>query len=148
MAYAVHTRTCTYLLDEDGICRWIVSHRGLVPGHVRQCIGAQFVACLDLSEEGGLTGELRPGTRALFVRHFEDHLVLLRTGPIQSIDDRRDQLPAKPPPAIDPPEMLKEYGRHTGLAYLADPPRWSVVTDYGEERSVTVTLPTKRSPRR
>src|SRR5690606_26264022 len=80
MAYAVHTSTCTYLLDEDGICRWIVSQQGVVPHHVRQCIGAQFVACLDVTVEGALVPELRVGARALFVQNDGNRMVMLRTG--------------------------------------------------------------------
>ena len=79
MAYAVHTATCSYLLDEGGVCRWIVSQQGVVPAHVRQCIGAQFVACLDLTVEGGLAGPLfysnrsqrhRSNSRATSRSHF------------------------------------------------------------------------------
>lgn len=106
MAYAVHTSTCTYLLDEDGVCRWIVSQQGVVPAHVRQCIGAQFVACLDLSVHGGLIGDLKPGARALFVRSEADRMVLLRTGLIRHVDDRRtprhEQVIREPFPLAEP----------------------------------------------
>src|SRR4030095_10526701 len=100
MAYAVHTRTCTYLLDHTGVCRWVVSVRGAVPQHIRQCIGAQFVACLDLEVDGGLVPELRPGSRALLVRHTPDRMVLLRPGNILQVDDRRMTEPRQrtPPP--------------------------------------------------
>jgi hypothetical protein len=112
--YAVHTRRCTYLLDEDGVCRWIVSATGMVPPDVRRCVGAQFVACLDVRAPGGLVGELRIGATALFVAPSEDgsqRLVLLRTAPIQHVEFRDGAeppeatiakplpLPAPPPPA-------------------------------------------------
>src|SRR5512133_1508570 len=87
MAFAVHTATCSYLLDAEGVCHWIVARHGAVPPHVRQCVGAQFVACLDLTTEGGLVPQLRLGAMALFVRTTDDHrLVLLRTAPIQQVD--------------------------------------------------------------
>lgn len=89
MAYAVHTETCTYLLDDDGVCRWIVSQRGVVPAHVQQCIGAQFVACLDMEVVGGLLGTLSVGARALFVKNTGQQMILLRTGRIEHVDDRR-----------------------------------------------------------
>jgi hypothetical protein len=142
MAYAVHTHTCTYLLDEDGICCWIVSQRGLVPPHVRPCIGAQFVACLDLAEEGGLVGELRIGARALFVQYFEDRMVLLRTGPIQAVDDRRATPERGPPrPVGADPTVVSQYGKRSGIPYPNPPPRFGRVKDHGEERSVTVSFP-------
>lgn len=141
MAYAVHTQACTYLLDEDGVCRWIVSQQGVVPAHVRQCIGAQFVACLDLSVEGGLVGELRVGARALFVRHTGDNMVLLRTGEINHVDDRRAEPPeqAPPPAAIQGPRV--QYGKRAGLPYRAKPPSFGVVRRHGEEQ--TITIPTR-----
>ncbi len=89
--YAVHTKTCTYLLDEDGVCRWIVSPTGMVPPEVRRCLGAQFVASLDLRLPGGLAGELRIGAFGLFVARRDDDatkLVLLRTAAIQNVEFR------------------------------------------------------------
>jgi hypothetical protein len=88
MTYAVHTATCTYLLDEDGVCLWTHAPLGVVPPGSARCVGAQFVACLDLAEEGGLVGELRPKAAALFVRREGDRLVLLRTLPIEVVEIR------------------------------------------------------------
>ena len=139
MAYAVHTQACTYLLDEDGVCRWIVSQQGVVPAHVRQCIGAQFVACLDLQVEGGLVGELVVGARALFVRHTGDQMVLLRTGDVHHVDDRRADQPevAPPPAAIQAPRV--QYGKAAGLPYRAKPPSFGVVRRHGEEQTITIS---------
>jgi hypothetical protein len=89
MAYAVSTKTCTYLLDDDGVCRWTLAPSGYsMPGAAR-CIGAQFVASLDLREPGGLAGELRVGSAALFVRSEEGRFVLLKTTPILGVENRR-----------------------------------------------------------
>jgi hypothetical protein len=90
--YAVHTQTCTYLLDEEGVCRWIVSATGMVPPDVRLCVGAQFVACIDLRVGGALVGELRIGASALFVRIDAEtgRAVLLRTRVIEQIEFRPD----------------------------------------------------------
>jgi hypothetical protein len=134
MAYAVHTRTCTYLLDDDGVCRWIVSQQGVVPGHVRQCVGAQFVACLDLSVEGGLSGELRQGARALFVRHADDNMVLLRTGDITRVDDRRQGTDPQPALAAAVAAPSADFR----LPYRAKPPSFGVVRHTGEEQTITV----------
>lgn len=87
MLYAVHTRTCTYLLDEDGVCRSVVSQLN-APAEV-SCVGAQFVACLDLRVNGGLVGELLVGAFALFVRYESGRAVLLRTTPIEHVEFRR-----------------------------------------------------------
>jgi hypothetical protein len=88
MTYAVQTATCTYLLDEDGVCRWTHAPLGVVPAGSTRCVGAQFVACLDLAEEGGLVGELRLKAAALFVRREGDRFVLLRTLPIEAVEIR------------------------------------------------------------
>ncbi|MCA9619950.1 MAG: hypothetical protein KC731_13085 [Myxococcales bacterium] len=139
MAYAVHTQACTYLLDEDGVCRWIVSQQGVVPAHVRQCIGAQFVASLDLAVEGGLTGELRIGARALFVQHTGENMVLLRTGPVHHIDDRRRaEAPAAAPPSAVSSPSGSQYGKVGGLPYRAKPPAFGVVRRHGEEQTITI----------
>ena len=112
MAYAVHTRSCTYLLDDDGICRWTLAPTGVpVPGAERY-LGAQFVACLDVREIGGLVGELRNGAAALFARSENGRLVLLRTPAIEFVEHRSDDddpsAPA-PAPAIAGPGELPSY---------------------------------------
>ncbi len=118
MAYAVHTRSCTYLLDDDGICRWTLAPTGIpVPGADRY-LGAQFVACLDVREAGGLVGELRIGAAALFARSEGGRLVLLRTPLIEFVEHRPDDAdastaaePSPPPPAR---ESLPSYTPHVG----------------------------------
>ncbi len=140
MAYAVHTRTCTYLLDEDGVCRWVVSPEGVVPSHIRQAIGAQFVACLDLTVEGGLVGDLRAGGMALFVRHAEpDRMVLLRTAPIQHVDNRLGQPdggPVNQPLRMD--DKVRQYGKGAGVPLPAIP-SFGVVRHTGAEQTITIT---------
>ncbi len=165
LAYALHTATCTYLLDDEGVCRWIVSPRGAAPAHVHRAVGAQFVACLDLEEPGGLIGELRPGCMALFVRSDDGHMVLLRTARIERVDDRRapttSEAEAEPEvarpaarqrrpsataarePARQP--LLQQYGKSDGLPYMAKPPpRLTAVKYVGAEQTVTLTVATKK----
>lgn len=113
MAYAVHTRSCTYLLDDDGICRWTLAPTGTpVPGADRY-LGAQFVACLDVREEGGLVGELRIGAAALFARSEGGRLVLLRTPLIEFVehrpDDEDDASAVAEPSPPEPRESLPSY---------------------------------------
>ena len=88
MTYAVHTGTCTYLLDDEGICLWTLSPGGNAAAGTDRCVGAQFVACLDMSAPGGLVGELRLGAAALFVRREHGKLVLLRTTSIERVEHR------------------------------------------------------------
>jgi len=151
LAYAVHTSTCSYLLDEDGVCRWIVSPQGLAPSHVKQAVGAQFVACLDLEEPGGLVGDLRVGGMALLARHDGDRMMLLRTAPITNVDDRRGKSdedttvrgfrPRAMP--VSSAVELRQYGMPVGqVPYRASPPpQLRVVEDVGREQTITLTLP-------
>lgn len=161
LAYAVHTATCTYLLDDEGVCRWIVSPRGTVPKHVQMAIGAQFVACLDLEVEGGLVGELAVGAMALLVRHDDERMVLLRTAAIEHVDDRRARASVPEPTTRKVPKVHKAappqpraYGKSGGVPYMAaPPPRLSVVDRRGSETTITVRVPkpsetTARTPRR
>lgn len=104
MTYAVHTATCTYLLDEDGICRWTHAPIGVAPPGAERCVGAQFVACLDPRSEGGLVGELCIGAAALFVRQEEGRFVLLRTLPIENVELRPGMPVSEPRPALGPVE--------------------------------------------
>ena len=145
MAWAVHTRTCTYLLDQDGICRWIVARQGAVPPHVRQCMGAQFVACLDLESKGGLLPDLRPGAMGLFVRVNEQgRMVLLRTAPIKRVDvagaAAKPQASASPPLAFGDSALHGgiQYGKKAGLPVTETHPGFSAVRTWGAEQTVTV----------
>ncbi|MEO7331227.1 MAG: hypothetical protein ABI193_21810 [Minicystis sp.] len=104
MAYAVHTRTCTYLLDEDGICRWTLSPSGAAAPGTDRCVGAQFVASLDLNEAGGLVGELRIGAAALFARVEGGRYVLLRTAAIEHVEFRGGEGESVEEPAASAPQ--------------------------------------------
>ena len=131
MAYAVHTRSCTYLLDDDGICRWTLAPTGVqVPGAERY-LGAQFVACLDVREIGGLVGELRNGATALFARSENGRLVLLRTPVIEFVEHRAEEGDASEPepelehepPPVAPQPSLPSYTPYVEplRAYAARP---------------------------
>jgi hypothetical protein len=91
VAYAVYTTTCTYLLDEEGVCRWVMAPSGTVPPEADRCVGAQFVGCLDLRVVGGLVGELLVGAHMLFARYDDDagRLILLRTTSIDNVEFRK-----------------------------------------------------------
>jgi hypothetical protein len=115
IVYAVHTRKCTYLLDDQGVCRWAVFPGGRVAPSTDRAVGAQFVACLDLRAEGGLLGELTVGGSALFARTEEGRYVLLRTLPIVHVERRApDDAPFRDDPTeVLPPDQL--WGGHAPL---------------------------------
>jgi hypothetical protein len=161
MAHAAHTRTCSYLLDERGVCRWIVSRQGAVPSHVNQCVGAQFVACLDLATQGGLVGDLRAGAMALFVRNSEPgRMVLLRTAPIESVDGLSAQATQTnragqgaqrgPVPAFGDHALQQgmQYGKRAGVPVGAPPPAFGAVESWGAEQTVTVATTVSDGPSR
>jgi hypothetical protein len=90
VVYAVHTRSCTFLLDAEGLCHWIVSRTGVLPADVRGCVGAQFVACLHPDLPGLLAGELVLGAAALFTKTEAEtgRAVLMRSGAIMHVEQR------------------------------------------------------------
>jgi hypothetical protein len=151
LIYALHTNTCSYLLDADGVCRRIGSPNGMIPAHVRKCIGAQFVACLDLDVAGGLIGELREGTMALFVQQDGEHMSLLRTSRITRVDERgvdtsrgvATSAPSLPPLARVPRTLIvAESVTVARSTYRAQPPPQLTKVRYqGEEASVTIVRP-------
>ncbi len=122
MAYAVHTRSCTYLLDDDGVCRWTLAPTGVpVPGADRY-LGAQFVACLDVREIGGLVGELRIGAAGLFARSENGRFVLLRTPPIEFVEHRSDDGVADPEPEAAIPEPVAPLPSLPAYTPYVEPP--------------------------
>ena len=64
IAYTAHTETCTLLLDAEGICRSVLAASNApslrigrpkrIPASAEKCIGAQYVATLDLRDPGGM----------------------------------------------------------------------------------------------
>lgn len=159
VAYAVHTRTCTYLLDDGGVCHWIISPTGMIPVDIRQCIGAQFVACLDLTQAGGLAGEILIGAAALFVKRDAEsgRQLLLRTGMIFQVETRPGAAPGElafaPTPSFDTPETLRRSSRppeSRGGDTAPPPPGYGHPASLQElsrqvldvsESTVTLTLP-------
>ena len=125
MAYAVHTRSCTYLLDDDGICRWTLAPTGVqVPGAERY-LGAQFVACLDVREIGGLVGELRNGAAALFARSENGRLVLLRTPAIEFVEHRAEDGDMSAPEPEPAPATAGHASLPSYAPYVEPPPAYA-----------------------
>jgi hypothetical protein len=86
------------MLDSDGICRWVAAApaRGgaypataKVPDHAERCIGAQYVASMDLAVKGGLIDLPSPGAPLLFARiEPNGRIALVRTGPLVRFETR------------------------------------------------------------
>jgi hypothetical protein len=93
IAYAATTDACTFLLDEDGVCRrvlleparrsdWTLGGRTRAQA-ARRCIGAQYVASIDVRVDGGLVPMPRVGMPMLFAYTGDDgRLAVVRTGPL------------------------------------------------------------------
>ncbi|HEY1690970.1 MAG TPA: hypothetical protein VGG39_02345 [Polyangiaceae bacterium] len=92
-AYAASTDGCTFLLDEDGVClRVVLKHErrsakdttlgGRTRGQAaRRCIGAQYVASIDVRVDGALVPMPRVGMPMLFAYTGEDgRIAVVRTG--------------------------------------------------------------------
>ena len=101
IAYAATTDGCTFLLDEDGVCRRALLHctRAARPtrpsgkdtraGAARRCIGAQYVASIDVRVDGGLVPMPRVGVPMLFAYTGDDgRIAVVRTGPLVRFEDR------------------------------------------------------------
>ena len=122
-AYAVHTRSCTYVLDREGICHWVLDPAGAAASGFERCIGAQFVACLDPSGPAQLVGELRLGTTALFACHDGQRFMLLRSPLIEWVEQRAGQpVAAATPPVVGLGRPPEAYGEATErLSVPSDP---------------------------
>lgn len=99
IAYAAHTSSCTFFLDDEGICRQIVRRAGAGAGSMSgvpargeadtagRCIGAQYVASLDAAKEGGLTALPTVGLPMLFAYVGDTgRIALVRTGPVSKFE--------------------------------------------------------------
>ena len=94
VAYSATTEGCTFLLDEDGVCRRALLHHASRSGDAtlggrtraqaaRRCIGAQYVASIDVRVDGGLVPMPRVGVPMLFAYTGDDgRIAVVRTGPL------------------------------------------------------------------
>jgi hypothetical protein len=146
MTYAVHTATCTYLLDEDGICRWTEAPAGAAPPGVERCVGAQFVACLDLGTEGGLVGELRVGASALLAREEGGRFVLLRTLPIEHVEIRDPAAPAESFVEAPLPPLPEPSHPHDALPAFSREEPWDLPQSYAAPASPLPPVPYAAPP--
>lgn len=94
VAYAAHTDSCIFMLDDAGICRWVTTRGGRVSAktaaNAQRCIGAQYLASVDPTAEGGLAALPKVGAAMLFAFVGEDgRIALVRTDKVVRFEDRR-----------------------------------------------------------
>jgi hypothetical protein len=128
-AYAATTDGCTFLLDEDGVClRVLLKHEqrsakdatlgGRTRGQAaRRCIGAQYVASIDVRVDGALVPMPRVGMPMLFAYTGDDgRIAVVRTGRLVKFetlgqepesDAPRAREPHASPPAPQPRSRAK-----------------------------------------
>jgi len=90
IAYVAHAVHAALLLDEDGVCRWVVPQPSAAPESLRaarRAVGAQFVASLDPTVEGCLHHQPRVGAAILFSAMKDGRAALVRFGPLTQFDE-------------------------------------------------------------
>lgn len=90
IAYVAHAVHAALLLDEDGVCRWVVPQPSAAPESLRaarRAVDAQFVASLDPSVEGCLHHQPRVGAAMLFTAMKDGRAALVRFGPLTQFDE-------------------------------------------------------------
>lgn len=92
-AYVFHAKSCALLLDEGGVCRWVVmkTEDEQASKLAQRCVGAQFVASLDPDKEGLLGHEPTVGKNVIFARVDSGRVALVRFGPIVQVDEIDEQ---------------------------------------------------------
>ncbi len=91
ISYAAYTESATFMLDEKGICLWVApSPSSQGTGEMwrgreaaDRCVGAQYVASIDMDVQGGLVELPKIGAPLIFAAVDETGRVsLLRSGPL------------------------------------------------------------------
>jgi hypothetical protein len=98
IAYAAFTETATFMLDADGICRWVVPASSVTRTTTfskeldssERCVGAQYVASIDAHVQGGLVELPRVGASLVFaVLDASGRISLIRTGALLRFEVKR-----------------------------------------------------------
>ena len=124
VAFVAQTESCSYLLDADGICRWVIPSAQANENArqvAKRCVGAQYVASLDANEAGLLVHEPKPGRALVFARLDEKGRVsLLRSGTL--LEFTAVDSPAAEDPADAKAEEAKTEEARTEEAKTEAPP--------------------------
>ncbi len=82
----IHTDKSIYALDPDGVCRYAIGTDGSPLETIDRCVGAQYVASLDLRLPAGLVANPSEGSHALFVGQGESQrAALIKTPQITKV---------------------------------------------------------------
>lgn len=107
VTFVAQTESCSYLLDADGVCRWVIpspSANENARQVAKRCIGAQYVASLDAREAGLLVHDPKPGRALVFARIDERGRVsLLRSGTLLEFSVVDEPAKAEEAPKVDAP---------------------------------------------
>jgi hypothetical protein len=116
--YSATTDTATFLLDADGVCRWVtaagpVAKDGSWRGKeaAEHCVGAQYVASIDMRVAGGLVDLPRVGAHLVFAARDPQtgRIALLRTGPLVRFTTKK---PRRATRARARPQTTQQSGVH------------------------------------
>jgi hypothetical protein len=180
VSYSVTVDGCTFLLDGRGVCRRVLlrdqprsvyatdTNLGRTrPETARRCLGAQYVASLDVRVEGALVPMPWVGVPMLFAATGEDgRIAIIRTGPVlhfeavselasgssewsaqpaggekRAAPSHKSGARTKPlPPLPRPPTVSGEYPRQGRHAPPQPLPRYAI------QPTQTVSLPRVRPP--
>lgn len=110
IAYVAHTKGYTFLLDDQGICRRVlITVEGKVdPGGVdiaERCVGAQYIASLDVTTTGGLVKDPKVGVPLLFARVDNGRVALVRTAPLERFETQEEPVARRYSDAVETQEI-------------------------------------------
>ena len=94
IAYTAYTETAAFLLDDGGFCRKVVPVAGVkgarAQAQAERCLGAQYVASLDVQVPGGLVELPREGVPLLFaIADAGGRISLIRTAVLVRFETKR-----------------------------------------------------------
>jgi hypothetical protein len=100
ISYAAYTESATFMLDAKGICLWVAPSpssngtgemwRGREAAD--RCVGAQYVASIDMDVQGGLVELPKIGAPLIFAAVDENGRVsLLRSGPLLRFEPKKSR---------------------------------------------------------
>jgi hypothetical protein len=160
IAYTAHTETCTLLLDEEGICRSVLARSSAVaagggrggrptriPASAEKCIGAQYVAAIDVREAGGMLQLPKPGAQMLFARTEKNgRITLVRSAPVIRFEETPASIDSgvhAKPSAHSAPTLVRP--EHDDEPTLADPCPPSFAPPTEPERRSSIPSPPRTS---
>jgi hypothetical protein len=100
ISYAAYTESATFMLDAKGICLWVApSPSSQGTGEMwrgreaaDRCVGAQYVASIDMDVQGGLVELPKIGAPLIFASVDENGRVsLLRSGPLLRFEAKKSR---------------------------------------------------------